>query len=197
MWTRLGVSKQNALIRTKAEKKIRVKEMKCRWMSRTGKKFKIILTCPCAKKFRSSRRKRHHGKSFQFAYTQKKRKRKRFCLPIYSWSSRITELKNNDFNKEPCTNNWDLRTGQCQNADVEKMASDNYRKQWYKQSPVSILTYNTSYHSSNDCEPSRVFLQQSSTHYPTSKTRKEIQSQCSTFNRLCRSTASQNENSTR
>ena len=38
-----------------------------------------------------------------------------------------------------------------------KMASSEYRKQWHKYLPIAILNYNTTYHSSIDCEPSRVF----------------------------------------
>ena len=38
-----------------------------------------------------------------------------------------------------------------------KMASGEYRKQWHKYLPIAILNYNTTYHSSIDCEPSRVF----------------------------------------
>ena len=38
-----------------------------------------------------------------------------------------------------------------------KMASSEYRKQWHKDLPISILNYNTTYHSSIDCEPSRLF----------------------------------------
>ena len=38
-----------------------------------------------------------------------------------------------------------------------KMASVEYRKQWHKYLPIAILNYNTTYHSSIDCEPSRVF----------------------------------------
>ena len=37
-----------------------------------------------------------------------------------------------------------------------KMASGEYRKQWHKYLPIAILNYNTTYHSSIDCEPSRV-----------------------------------------
>ena len=37
------------------------------------------------------------------------------------------------------------------------MASGEYRKQWRKYLPIAILIYNTTYHSSIDCEPSRVF----------------------------------------
>ena len=37
------------------------------------------------------------------------------------------------------------------------MASGEYRKQWHKYLPIAILNYNTTYHSSNDCEPSRIF----------------------------------------
>ena len=38
-----------------------------------------------------------------------------------------------------------------------KMASGEYRKQWHDYLPIAILNYNTTYHSSSDCEPSRVF----------------------------------------
>ena len=38
-----------------------------------------------------------------------------------------------------------------------KTASGEYRKQWHKYLPTAILNYNTTYHSSIDCEPSRVF----------------------------------------
>ena len=38
-----------------------------------------------------------------------------------------------------------------------KMASGQYRKQWYEYLPIAILNYNTTYHSSIDCEPSQVF----------------------------------------
>ena len=38
-----------------------------------------------------------------------------------------------------------------------KMASGEYRKQWHKFLPIAILIYNTKYHSSIDCERSRVF----------------------------------------
>ena len=38
-----------------------------------------------------------------------------------------------------------------------KMASGEYRKQWYKYLPIAILNFNTTYHSSINCEPSRVF----------------------------------------
>ena len=38
-----------------------------------------------------------------------------------------------------------------------KMASGEYRKQWHKFLPIATLNYNTTYHSSIDCEPSRVF----------------------------------------
>ena len=38
-----------------------------------------------------------------------------------------------------------------------KMASGEYRKQWHKYLPIASLNYNTTYHSSIDCEPSRVF----------------------------------------
>ena len=38
-----------------------------------------------------------------------------------------------------------------------KTASGEYRKQWHKYLPIAILNCNTTYHSSIDCEPSRVF----------------------------------------
>ena len=38
-----------------------------------------------------------------------------------------------------------------------KMVSDENRKQWHTYLPIAILNYNTTYHSSIDCEPSRVF----------------------------------------
>ena len=38
-----------------------------------------------------------------------------------------------------------------------KMASGKYRKKWLKNLPIAILNYNTTYHSSIDCEPSPVF----------------------------------------
>ena len=38
-----------------------------------------------------------------------------------------------------------------------KMASGEYRRQWHNYLPIAILKYNTTYHSSIDCEPSRVF----------------------------------------
>ena len=38
-----------------------------------------------------------------------------------------------------------------------KMASDECRKQWHKYFSNAILNYNTTYHSSINCEPSRVF----------------------------------------
>ena len=38
-----------------------------------------------------------------------------------------------------------------------KMPSGEYRKQWQNYLPIAILNYNTTYHSSMDCEPSRVF----------------------------------------
>ena len=38
-----------------------------------------------------------------------------------------------------------------------KMTSGEYRKQWHKYLPIAILNYNTTYHSSINCEPSEVF----------------------------------------
>ena len=38
-----------------------------------------------------------------------------------------------------------------------KMASCECRKQWHKDLPIAMLNYNTTYHSSIDCEQSRVF----------------------------------------
>ena len=37
------------------------------------------------------------------------------------------------------------------------MASGEYRRQWHKDLPLAVLNYNTSYHSSIGCEPSKVF----------------------------------------
>ena len=38
-----------------------------------------------------------------------------------------------------------------------KMATGKNRKQWHQYLPIEILNYNTTYHSSINCEPSRVF----------------------------------------
>ena len=38
-----------------------------------------------------------------------------------------------------------------------KMTSGEYRKHWHKYLPIANLNHNTTYHSSIDCEPSRVF----------------------------------------
>ena len=38
-----------------------------------------------------------------------------------------------------------------------KMASGEYRRQWHKYLPLAVLNYNTTYHSSIGCEPSRIF----------------------------------------
>ena len=38
-----------------------------------------------------------------------------------------------------------------------KMASGEYRRQWYKYIPLAVLNYNTTYDSSIGCEPSRIF----------------------------------------
>ena len=38
-----------------------------------------------------------------------------------------------------------------------KIASGEYRRQWHKYLPLAILNYNTTYHSSLGCEPSRIF----------------------------------------
>ena len=38
-----------------------------------------------------------------------------------------------------------------------KMASSEHRKQWHKSLPIAILKYNTTYHSSTDCQPSLKF----------------------------------------
>ena len=37
------------------------------------------------------------------------------------------------------------------------MASGEYRRQWHKYLPLAVLNYNTTYHSSLGCEPSRIF----------------------------------------
>ena len=41
--------------------------------------------------------------------------------------------------------------------DNLKMASGEYRRQWHKYLPMAVLNYNTTYHSSIGCEPSRIF----------------------------------------
>ena len=38
-----------------------------------------------------------------------------------------------------------------------EMASGEYGKQWHKYLPIAVSNYNTTYHSSTDCEPSRGF----------------------------------------
>ena len=38
-----------------------------------------------------------------------------------------------------------------------KMASGEYRRPWHKYLPLAVLNYNTTYHSSLGCEPSRIF----------------------------------------
>ena len=38
-----------------------------------------------------------------------------------------------------------------------KMASGEYRRQWHKYLPLAVLNYNTTYHSSLGCTPSRIF----------------------------------------
>ena len=40
---------------------------------------------------------------------------------------------------------------------ILKMASGEYRQQWHKYLPLAVLNYNTTYHSSIGCEPSKVF----------------------------------------
>ena len=37
-----------------------------------------------------------------------------------------------------------------------KMASGEYRRQWHKYLPLAVLNYNTTYHSSIACEPSKI-----------------------------------------
>ena len=44
-----------------------------------------------------------------------------------------------------------------------KMASGEYRKQWHKYLPIAILHYNTTYHSSIDCEPTEYSMGESHT----------------------------------
>ena len=50
-----------------------------------------------------------------------------------------------------------LERAHARNKTSLKVASGEYRKQWHKYSRIPILNYNTTYHSSIDCEPSRVF----------------------------------------
>ena len=37
------------------------------------------------------------------------------------------------------------------------MTSGDYRRQWHKYLPLAVINYNTTYHSSIGCEPSKVF----------------------------------------
>ena len=37
------------------------------------------------------------------------------------------------------------------------MASGEYRRQWHKYLPLAVLNFNTTYHASIGCEPSKVF----------------------------------------
>ena len=41
--------------------------------------------------------------------------------------------------------------------DNLKMTSGEYRRQWHKYLPLAVLNYNSTYHSSIGCEPSRIF----------------------------------------
>ena len=38
-----------------------------------------------------------------------------------------------------------------------KVASGDYRRQWHKYLPLAVLNYNTTYHATLGCEPSRIF----------------------------------------
>ena len=38
-----------------------------------------------------------------------------------------------------------------------KMTSGDYRRQWHKHLPLAVLNYNTTYHATLGCEPSRIF----------------------------------------
>ena len=38
-----------------------------------------------------------------------------------------------------------------------KMASGDYRRQWHKYLPLAVLNYNTTYHATLGCEPSKIF----------------------------------------
>ena len=38
-----------------------------------------------------------------------------------------------------------------------KMASGEYRRQWHKHLPLVVLNYNTTFHTSIGCEPTRIF----------------------------------------
>ena len=38
-----------------------------------------------------------------------------------------------------------------------KMASGDYRRQWHKYLPLAVLNYNTTYHATIGCEPTRIF----------------------------------------
>ena len=58
--------------------------------------------------------------------------------------------------KHPRTNGKLERTHASLKTNLE-MASGEYRRQWHKYLPLAVLNYNTTYHSSIGCEPSKVF----------------------------------------
>ena len=39
---------------------------------------------------------------------------------------------------------------------ILKMASEDYRRQWHKHLPLVVLNYNTTYHATLGCEPSKI-----------------------------------------
>ena len=71
-----------------------------------------------------------------------------------------------------------------------KIASGEYRKQWHKYLPIAILNYSTTYHSSIDCEPSRVFHGR----VPHNILDHKLESQYRLNYRFCRRITAQNQN---
>ena len=58
--------------------------------------------------------------------------------------------------KHPQTNGKLERTHASLKTNL-KLASGEYRRQWHKYLPLAVLNYNTTYHSSIGCEPSKIF----------------------------------------
>ena len=75
-----------------------------------------------------------------------------------------------------------------------KMASGEDRKQWHNNLPLAILNYNTTYHSSIDCEPSRVFHGRVPHNILDYKLGLRFKPQYSTHYRLCGRITAENQN---
>ena len=84
---------------------------------------------------------------------------KRFCLPSHTRGSRKIGHKFETCHNKTRTHYRGPRTGPCHNQNLfENGIRLLYRKQCHKYLSIAMLNYNTTYHSSIDCEPSRVFL---------------------------------------